>query len=86
MAEEKGIMDEAVDIMKERAADGLKLLNERYKGVRAFRVPKVPVREQLYHYLNMSEMDKMMARQTFGDVFDKYEQNMENMRRKYNGR
>ena len=85
MAEKVGVLDLAVDLLKERLNDGKALLKERYKGVRPFRQPQIPDRELLYNYLKLTDDQKMLYRQSFGGVWDMYEKKMEQIRSKISG-
>ena len=73
----QGIMDLAVDIMKERISNGLAILNEEYKGKRPFRIEPPTSKESLYRYLMMTPEQKEFARQSFGSAYIAYEQQME---------
>ena len=80
---ELGIHDEAVEIMKERLSDAGAILRERYKGVRLFRQPEVPEREQLYQYLSMTQEARLFAMESFPEQWPQHEMKMDKLRRKY---
>ena len=72
----RGILDEAIDILKERLGDAKGIIREQYKGVRPFRYKPTPPREKIQHYLDLTDEQKEMYRQTFGEQFGEYERSM----------
>lgn len=80
---QQGIMDLAIDVMKERLNDAKVIVREQYKGTRPFRIEPPTGRESLYRYLSMTPEMKNFARQSFGEGYDIYEQKMEALKKKY---
>lgn len=81
--DKKSDFDSAVDILKERLLDASKLVHERYKGVRPFRVSLPTKRERLYKYLQMTPEQREFGRSSFGESYDTYENQMEQLKKEF---
>ncbi len=81
---QKSMMDEAVDVLKERLSGAQDLIRENYKGKRQFRFQPIPPREALYKYLTTFDTPEkiVFAQQHFGKDFDIYRMDMEKLKTK----
>lgn len=60
MAKEKGLHDEAIDILKERLFDAADIVKERYKGVRTFRQEPISDKERILLYDRMLQNPQVL--------------------------
>lgn len=81
---QKGIFDLATDRLNDLLTSAKEKIRKDYKGVKPFRYNPPPEREQLYNYLNMTPEQTEFGRQSFGEAFTAYENQMESLRRKFN--
>lgn len=74
---EKSIFDLAVDELLERQRLTKIELHKRFKGVKPFRMEKVPDEERIQNYLQIDDEMEQEMRQQFGDdAMDKMHLNM----------
>ena len=82
----KSIFDLASDILKERLDSAFKVMSEQYKGKDPYRQEKVEPVEQLYEFNQIPDEVKQQLRIQMPQVYNKYEQDMNKIQERYNGR
>jgi hypothetical protein len=77
------VYDLATDEIKLRLANVNGLLHETFKGTNPYRKKPVSAKERYFEYANMPEEEKMFARQNFPNEMAIYEQEMQNLSKRY---
>lgn len=79
----KNIFDLASDMLKTRLDNAFAIMKVEYKGKDPYRQEKVEPVDQLYEFNQISQEVKEQLRLEMPEVFNKYEQEMLTIQRRY---
>jgi len=82
----KNIFDIASDLLKTRLDNASVLMSKQFKGKDPYRQEKVEPVEQLYEFNQIPDEVKQQLRIQMPQVYNKYEQDMNKIQERYNGR
>ena len=84
MTKEVSFWDEVTDQLKQNLVDVRAEVREQFRGMPLYRQKRIPERDLLFNYMNLTQYQKDFYQQQFPSVWDKYVDKMEKLRRKHN--
>jgi len=76
-------IDTITDMVKERVDRVLGEARLQYGNVNPYRYDPPPEKERIYQYLNMTPEEREFGRREFGEAYNAYEQQMEQMMKRH---